>query len=404
MRIGIHALSVANRSGTGYYTQQLILALGEIDRINEYVLFLPEDCLLTAVRRPGREADEEARLFGRRLRPLLNQAPNFHPQMVSRRNRLGRIAWENYYLPREARHLGLNLLHCPTGVAPWRTPCASVVTLHDLAFRRYPELFAPSHALYLHLTLPHGAHRAARVIADSETVRGEIIDDLHLPAEKVTAIPLGVDESFQCVEDRTILERVRKRLNLPGRFILALGTVEPRKNLLNLLEAFRGVALDDPDVALVLAGRKGWKEEPVFERIESLRLGQRIRWTGFVPRDELPALYTLAEACAYLSVYEGFGLPVLEAMACGAPVVASDIPVFREWTSGGALLVNPQKPETIRGALLSAMKDEGQRRTLRQAGLETARRLSWRKTAEATLEVYRKAAVPSPCKKPHPKD
>jgi hypothetical protein len=114
----------------------LILALGEIDPANEYVLFLPEDCLLTAVQRPGREADEEARLFGRRLRPLLNRAPNFHPQMVSRRNRLGRIAWENYYLPREARHLDLDLLHCPTGVAPWRIPCPSVVTLHDLAFRR----------------------------------------------------------------------------------------------------------------------------------------------------------------------------------------------------------------------------------------------------------------------------
>jgi len=393
LRIGIHALSVANRSGTGYYTQQLILALGEIDPANEYVLFLPEDCLLTAVQRPSREADEEARRFGRRLRLLLNQSPNIHPQMVSRRNRLGRIAWENYYLPREARHLELDLLHCPTGVAPWRVPCTSVVTLHDLAFRRYPELFAPSHALYLRFMLPHGARRATQVVTDSETVRGEIVDELLLPPERVTAIPLGVDESFQRVEDSGILEEVRKRYELPRRFILALGTVEPRKNLLNLLEAFRSLSSEDSDIALVLAGRKGWKEEPIFERIESFRLGERIRWTGFIPRDDLPALYSLAEACAYLSVYEGFGLPVLEAMACGAPVVASDIPVFREWTSGGALLVDPRKPEGIRAALLSALKDENRRQTLRQAGLETARRLSWRKTAEATLEVYRKAAV-----------
>lgn len=388
MRIGINALSVTNRSGTGYYTQELILALCELDPTNEYFLFLPEACLLSGGRRQKETAEAEA--FGRRLRPALRRAANFQSLLVSPRNRLGRVAWEQYYLPREARRLRLDLLHSPTGAAPARLRCPSVVTLHDLAFHHYPRLFSWLHRRYLRRVLPPSARRAAAVLTDSETCRNEMVAQLGLSPEKVFAVPLGVAEVFRPMEEADRLERLRQAYRLPRRFILALGTVEPRKNLLTLVDAFEELSRKNSDLGLVLVGRRGWQEEPVFEKIESLRLPERIRWLGFVPREDLPALYTLATVCAYLSFYEGFGLPVLEAMACGTPVVASDIAVFREWTQGAALLVPPDEPSPVAEALLRAADSGQERERLRQAGLALASQLTWQRTARATLEVYQR--------------
>jgi len=392
MRIGINALSVTNRSGTGYYTQQLLLALGRIDRENDYFLFLPEDSLLTAVARRGRPADEEAVQFGRQLRPLLGQARNFHPQLVSRRNRAGRVLWEQYFLPREIKHLELDVFHSPTGIAPARLSCPSVVTLHDLGFLRFPELFLWLHGRYLRRALPRSARRAAAVMTDSETRRKEVIERLKIPPERVSTVLLGVDEAFRPEAAPQRLEQVRKMHRLPERFILALGTVEPRKNLLVLLEAFNRLAKEESDLCLVLVGRRGWKEEPVFERIESLGLSGRVVWTGFLPREDLPVVYSMALVCAYLSIYEGFGLPVLEAMACGTPVVASDIPVFREWTAGAAVLVPPDDPGQVANQLHRMLNSQETRQRLSESGLRLASELTWERTAHAALEVYHQVA------------
>lgn len=392
MRIGINALSAANRSGTGYYTQNLILALSRVKSDHEYFVFLPEDCLLTTGARPGENQDGAGAGFARRLRRALAQSSQLEPLLISRRNLVGRIAWEQTFLPREAERLGLKLLHSPTGIAPIRLQCPSIITLHDMAFLRYPELFDRMHRTYLNWILPRSARRARMILTDSETVRREIMDLLGVPEEKVLAIPLGVDERFQPVEDDERLAEVRRRYSLPEQFILALGTVEPRKNLLQLLEAFARLTQKVDSLSLVLVGRRGWKEEPVFERIEQLRLAERIVWTGFLPDEDLPAVYSLASVCAYLSVYEGFGLPVLEAMACGTPVVASDIPVFREWTEGAALLVPPKDTEAIADGLYRLLSREEERRHYRQAGLDRASRLNWQHTAEATLKAYCQAS------------
>ena len=248
------------------------------------------------------------------------------------------------FLPREVRRLKLDLFHSPTGIAPARLPCSSIITLHDLAFRRYPELFSGLHCRYLNFAIPRSARHATRVFTDSGFSRDEILSQLSLPEEKVFPVHLGVSEDFQPVRDPQRLEVLRRQYNLPDRFILALGTVEPRKNLMALIEAFATTIQNDPDLSLVLVGRRGWKEEPVFEKIEELKISDKVVWTGFLPRQDLPGVYSLATLCAYLSVYEGFGLPVLEAMACGTPVIASDLRVCRELISHkqDGWLVEPQ--------------------------------------------------------------
>jgi glycosyltransferase involved in cell wall biosynthesis len=390
MKIGINGLSLSNRSGTGYYAQNLILALSQLEPRHEYHLFLPEDCLLTLTGRGGREGDEEAVRFGRRLRPILSGRPHVHAHLVSRRNRLGRIAWEQIYLPQQVRRLGLDVLHSPTGIAPLRLGEESVVTLHDLAYLRYPELFTRSHGYYLRQMLSRSAARASAVITDSETVRKEIAEELSISSKKIKAIPLGVDSLFHPIEEEEPHESLRKSRDLPEEFILALGTVEPRKNLLVLIDAFEKIRKEEPQLGLVLVGRRGWKEEPVFEKIERMNLWGSIRWTGFLPRESLPVIYSMASVCASLSVYEGFGLPALEAMACGAPVVLSDIPVYREWAGRAAEFTDPHDPEAVAETLLRLYRDRDAQQRQRAEGLELAGKLTWECCARETVAVYEK--------------
>lgn len=389
MRIGIDALSVLNLSGTGYYTQELLLALASCDPDNEYFVFVPEDCLLTVPRTRDARQNQEAKTFGRRLRRAMNKRPKFQSILVSRRSRMGRILWQQVYLPREARRLNLDLLHSPTGIAPLRLRCPSAITLHDMAFDRFPDLFPSFQRFYLKRFLPASAKRASAILTDSEFSASEIRNRIKISKDRIRPVLLGVSTLFEPVEDADRLQTVSQTYRLPERFILALGTVEPRKNLLTLLDAFERVTERDKGFRLVLAGRKGWLEEPVFERIEALRLAGRILWTDFISREDLPALYSLSTLCVYLSLYEGFGLPVLEAMACGTPVVASDIPVFREWAAGAAELVPPENQEAVADALSKVATEEEIRQRMRESGLAIAREFTWERTAQATLEAYR---------------
>ena len=279
------------------------------------------------------------------------------------------VGWYLGGLPLRARLDGADVLHCPTHRAPVRSRVPLVVTLHDIALVRHPELFNSWTRTYSRFALPRIVRAARRVIAASEFTRRELLELLDVPAEKIRVIPHAVGPPF-----------VSEGEAAAGDYVLTVGTLEPRKNLDRLVAGFRRAGLDG--CRLLVAGMRGWGDVDVS--------GDRVSWLGFVPDDELARLYRGARCVAYLSPYEGFGLPLVEAMACGAPVVAAHSEPADEVTAGAAVLVDPLDPDSIAAGLAEAV-DRGEE--LRARGLERARAFDWHETARATVEVYREAAA-----------
>ena len=277
------------------------------------------------------------------------------------------LGWYLAALPARARLDGVGVLHCPTHRAPVRTPVPLVVTFHDLAVLRHPETFNAWTRTYSRLALPRVAKAARRLIAVSEFTRRELLDVLDVPDEKVRVIPNAVGEPFAPQGEAA-----------DGDYVLAVSTLEPRKNLPRLVDAFRRARLNG--LRLLVAGAPGWG---------GVRLdGEGIRWLGEVGDEELARLYRGARCVAYVSLYEGFGLPVLEAMACGAPVVAARNDAAEEVAGSAAVLVDPLDPDAIAAGLAEAVE---RRDELRARGLERAAAFSWADVARATVEVYREA-------------
>jgi glycosyltransferase involved in cell wall biosynthesis len=278
------------------------------------------------------------------------------------------VGWYLAALPRRARRDGVDVLHCPTHRAPVKSSVPLVVTLHDIAVLRHPELFNRWTRSYSKVVLPRVARAARIVIAASEFTRGELLSLLDLPEEKVRVIPHAVGAPFGPDGDAAF-----------GDYVLTVGTLEPRKNLDRLVDGFERAGLNGS--RLLVAGMRGWGDVEVA--------GDRVKQLGFVPDDELARLYRGARCVAYLSAYEGFGLPLVEAMACGAPVVAANAGSAPEVTGGAAVLVDPSDPEAIAAGLAEAVE---RRDELRARGLERAQAFSWDAVARATLDVYREAA------------
>jgi glycosyltransferase involved in cell wall biosynthesis len=279
------------------------------------------------------------------------------------------VGWYLAALPARARRDGLDVLHCPTQRAPVRSALPLVVTFHDLAVLRHPETFNRWTRTYSRLALPRVARAARRLIAVSEFTRRELLDLLEVPEEKVHVIPNAVGAPFDAKGEAAA-----------GDYVLAVGTLEPRKNLNRLVDGFRRAGLNG--CRLVVAGAAGWGD---------VRLGgDGVDWLGEVRDEELARLYRGARAVAYVSLYEGFGLPVLEAMACGAPVVAGRNEVAEEVAGGAAVLVDPLDPDAIAAGLSEAVD---RREELRQRGLKRVRAFDWAEVARATVEVYREAAT-----------
>lgn len=278
------------------------------------------------------------------------------------------LGWYLAALPAKAKRDGLDVLHCPTHRAPVRSAVPLVVTFHDLAVLRHPETFNRWTRTYSRLALPRVAKAARRLIAVSEFTKRELIDLLDVPEEKVRVIPNAVGPPFEAQGE-----------SAAGDYVLAVSTLEPRKNLPRLVEAYRRAHLNG--LELLVAGAPGWGGVHVE--------GEGIRLLGEVQDDELARLYRGARCVAYVSLYEGFGLPVLEAMACGAPVVAGRNEASEELAGSAAVLVDPLNPDAIATGLAEAIDRADE---LRALGLERARAFDWREVARATVEVYREAA------------
>jgi len=300
------------------------------------------------------------------------------------------VWWHQAGVTWAARRAKCSLLHLPSGVGPLRSTLPSVVTVHDLAALRFPEFFRSWHGGYIRLVLPHLARTARAVIADSSATKADVVEFLHVPEARVAVVPLAVRAGIgEVADDSTAAHEVRARYALPGRFVLAVGTIEPRKNLKRLLEAVRRMATrpGGQDIALVHAGPGGWLTDDVAQAASALGNG-RVRFLGHVSTADLAALYSLADCCAYPSLWEGFGLPVLEAMACGCPVLTSRASALPELAGGAALLVDPTSTEEIEEGLTRLWTDESLRARLKQRGLARAREFSWERAARETVAVY----------------
>jgi glycosyltransferase involved in cell wall biosynthesis len=284
------------------------------------------------------------------------------------RNRLATavrdVYWYPLALPREARKRGVALLHCPTFRGPFRSDVPVVLTVHDLAVLRHPGTFNQWTRRYSRLAVPRVARAARRLIAVSEFTRREVVDLLGLPEDRIRVIPNAVAEPFR-----------PEGASAQGEYVLAVGTLEPRKNLARTIEAARRAGFE-----LRVVGARGWGGVEV----------DRAVWLGEVSDDELAALYRGALAVAYPSLYEGFGIPVLEAMACGTPVVTSAGGATEEVAGGAAVLVDPLDPASIAAGLEQAVS---RREELAARGVERARAFTWERVAAETWEVYEEAAA-----------
>ncbi len=302
-----------------------------------------------------------------------------------------RIAWEQVAAPALLARDRPNVLLCPLNVVPLLAPCPTVVTIHDLAFLRVPEHFRPAKRRYLAALTRWSVRRAAHVLTVSEWTRQEVIALLGVAPSKVTAVPNGRDPALQ-PPDPAAVAAFRARAGLPDQFLLYVGTLEPRKNLLALIHAYAAVR-EEIKMPLVLAGGKGWLYEPIFDLVSELGLADWVRFPGFVAPADLPLWYGAATAFVYLSVYEGFGLPPLEAMQFGTPVLTASTTSLPEVVGDAALTVDPHSVPAISAALQRLASDATLRADLRRRGLARAQQFSWDAAAAATLRVLRAAGA-----------
>jgi glycosyltransferase involved in cell wall biosynthesis len=300
-----------------------------------------------------------------------------------------RIAWEQTVLPVELLREGADLLHALGFVSPIAWRGRTVVTVYDLSFLRFPETFNRSNRMYLGNFTPPSLRRADRVITISEETRRDVIELCGVAPERVTPILLAADERFRPAAPDAV-RAFRRRQGLPDRFVLYQGTLQPRKNVETLVRAYARLrSQGSDDHILVLAGPRGWQYEPIFELIRQLGLEPYVTFPGFVPDDELALWYSSAAVFAFPSRYEGFGLPLLEAMACGAPVVSSSASSLPEVVGDAGVLVDPSDVEGLCSALCQLLEDEPRRQALAAAGRVRAQTFSWRRTASETVQVYR---------------
>jgi glycosyltransferase involved in cell wall biosynthesis len=303
---------------------------------------------------------------------------------------LVRILWEQIVQPWALAGCHAELLHSLAFVSPlaWRGP--TVVTIYDLSFLRYPERFNAANRLYLTAMTGRSARQARRVVAISQSTKDDVVRLLGVPADRVDVVRPSLESRFQPPAAAAVAA-FRAQRGLPERFILFTGTLEPRKNLGTLLEAYAASVPPVGDLPLVIAGGKGWFYRTIFETVQRLGLEKRVLFPGFVSSAELPLWYGAADLFVYPSVYEGFGLPVLEALACGTPVVCSNTSSLPEAAGDAALLVDPADPAALAAGISRLLTDESLRREMRQRGLAHAAAFSQAEMGRRMLDVYHKA-------------
>jgi len=372
MRVGINGLFWKQQTGSGQYTRCLVRELMALE--TEYTLFLAREA------EPGTE----------------NPRHRFIATPFSKNENLAKVWFEQLSFPRACQ--GMDVAHMPYFAPPLYPSIPTVVTIHDLI-----PLILPAYKgsllvrLYTRL-VSIAAQRAQAIITDSGSSKRDIINLLKMPEERVHTIPLAADDRFKPEVGTSELDQVRQKYSLPQAFILYLGGFDQRKNMKTLFQGFRGLRerLGDK-YPLVLAGTLPNKDTPFFPHprrlAEEAGVSDGVRFIGWVPEEEKPALYSLATLFLYPSLYEGFGLPPLEAMASGTPVIASHASSLPEVVGDGGVLVDPQEPEAWAEAMVAVLTSPQKREEISAKAVEQAQKFSWRRTARETLEVYKQVAA-----------
>ncbi|GCE17475.1 glycosyltransferase family 4 protein [Dictyobacter kobayashii] len=306
-----------------------------------------------------------------------------------------RIAWEQFTLPRLVRQRQIDVLHSPVNVRPEYLParCASIVTIHDLAFLRFPHVLTAPKRLYHQTFTIRSLKRASMLITVSESTKRDVHELVGIPYERIQTIYPCIDERFSNVSIEDRLDTFREKYGVAEGFILYLGTLEPRKNIATLIDAYAQLRQQyHIREKLVLAGGKGWLYDTIFEKVRQSGLEKEVLFPGFVSDSEQALWYQSASVFAYPSLYEGFGIPVAEALASGTPVVTSNISSLPEAGAGLALCIDPNDMHALSGALYQALTDPALRERCRQQASTVAQRFSAQTMAAKTIAAYEQAA------------
>jgi len=371
MHIGIwYTPALKQGAGIGRYTRNIVNALAKLDAENYYTLVVSKDSPLE------------------KLPPF---PKNFQVKVLPFSERRLTILWHRLNLPLWVDRWagGFDLFHSPDFVLPPLANTPGLLTVHDLSFMKHPDGALPKLRDWLLKVVPKSVQCAAHILADSESTKTDLQDLLNVPAEKISVVGAGVDARFKPVTDTAILELVMEKYHLPKNFVLGLGTLEPRKNFTGLIAAFNQIADDEPDLHLVIAGGKGWLYEPIFAAAKTSPARERIHLIGFVADEDLPALYTLADIFAYPSFYEGFGIPILEAMACGTPIITADNSSLPEVLGDVGLLVDADDIETLGQTIQLMHGTDHFRVRCVPEGIKRAAQFTWERAAQNLLDVYR---------------
>jgi glycosyltransferase involved in cell wall biosynthesis len=382
MRIGLDVTSALTQGGgIGRYTRELVRALAALDNGRFTLhLFAAKQIAPPAVPDPLPVAPHIQ----------LNAAPLDESWLYR--------LWYRARLPAPVQWVTgpLDLFHSPDFVLPptsGRIP--TLLTVHDLSFVHYPAVYPAKLVSYLNRVVPWSVRRATHVLADSEATRQDLMAVWQVPPEKVTVLYSGVDEQFRPVADEGAITAVRARYQLDDTpYLLTVGTVQPRKNYQMLIRAFAPIAAVWPH-NLYIAGGKGWLYEAMMQEVEQQGLTGRVRFLGFVDDADLPALYSGATLFLFPSLYEGFGLPLLEAMGCGLPVISSDASSLPEVAGETAVLLPPHQPQPWTDAMQTLLADPSRRQQLRAAGLRRAAQFSWQTAAHQLLALYQALLNPN---------
>lgn len=367
MRIGYEISSVgAQPSGVGTYALQLLTGMAEVEDQHEYLLLS---------NRPHHQRQLAALP---RMRDMARPFPS-------------RMLWMQLVLPAQLGATRPDICHYPNSLGPLRSPVPYVVTIHDMTLSLMPRHHPLRKQLLVRPLIPLVARRAARVITVSSQARDDIVRLLRVPGERVAVVPEAAAPIFRPTSAAE-QARVRAQHGLPATYALYLGTLEPRKNLVRLIRAWHRVRQSGAAPhKLVLGGAPGWHFAPIYDEVRRLGCADDVVFTGYLPRADLPAVYGAADAFVFPSLAEGFGLPVVEAMACGTPVLISDTPALREVAGEAAVRVNPWSVEAMARGLESLLTDRAQHDRLRSAGLARAASFSWQRAARETLAIYGEA-------------
>jgi glycosyltransferase involved in cell wall biosynthesis len=371
LRVAIDVRTVTEaRSGVGNYVLNLLEGLRQVAPEHEFLLVGQRHNLAIA--------------------GLGHPAHLCHPAMLSHESHPWGDLWEHLRLPGVLKSQGVQVMHGPATLIPLRQDgFACVATIHDLVAFLYPETIPKKYALYMTWLLKRVVKRAQRIISVSQCTKDDLVRVLGVPPERIAVIHEAAQPGFHPIGDQEALERVRRRHGITKPFFYHVGNVEPRKNLPRLLKAFLSLrGRLKGQAQMVISGQEGWLTRRLHGEIGRLDLGQDVIFTGYLPQEELPLMMNAACAFVFPSLYEGFGLPALEAMSCGTPLITSNLSSLPEIVGDAALLVEPKDEEQIAEAMWRVFEDAQLRQRLSSLGLEQAARFSWPKAARQTMQVY----------------